>query len=133
MKANLTTLKFGIVALVAVAGAIGAAACSSDDSSNNPGPSLEAGTTSSSGGSSGASSSGSSSGGSGGSSSSSSSGGSSSSSSSSGGNCTPDASANCNSCSTIANGDPSHACSPFGCAGFYDNAAHNVPNPVPSP
>jgi hypothetical protein len=123
MKANLTTLKFGIVALLAIAGATGAVACSSDDSSNNQGPTIEAGVSSSGSGSGSSGSSGGSSG------SSSSSGGSSG--SSSGASCTSDAST-CNSCATIAT-DPSNTCSQFGCAGFYDNAAHGVPNPVPSP
>jgi hypothetical protein len=126
MKANLTTLKFGVVALLAIAGATGAVACSSDDSNGGPGPTIEAGASSSGSGSGSSGSSGSSSGSSGSSGSSSG-----SSSSSSGGSCTSDASV-CNSCATIAT-DPAHTCSQFGCAGFYDNAAHGVPNPVPSP
>ena len=41
--------------------------------------------------------------------------------------------ATCNSCAVTGGNDSYNTCSPFGCAGKYDNAAHGVPNPLPTP
>jgi hypothetical protein len=46
--------------------------------------------------------------------------------------CVRDASPYCNSCVTIQT-DPYNVCSPYGCAGPYDDTAHGVPSPLPSP
>jgi hypothetical protein len=135
MNANHKFLKFAGIALVAVAGPIAALACSSSSGNAAPsepvlegGPDMDSTMPGDEGGSSGSSSgsgSGSSSGSGSGAGSGSSSGGS--------GDSGPDASAVCDPSATVGGANSYNTCSSFGCAGKYDNAAHHVPSPLPTP
>lgn len=132
MKTNMTFLKLAGIALLAMAGSAAASACSSDDNAAPTGPTVldsgsPDGTTGDDSGNAGGDSGGSSSGGD--------SGNGSDAHVDAGPPCTPDggATAICNSCATVGGNDSNNTCSPFGCAGFYNNATHGVPSPLPSP
>ncbi len=126
MNANREFLKLAGIALFAIIGAGAAAACSSDDNAapsqttlgdgaatDSTTPGDETGSSGSSSGSTSGSSSGS---------------GSSGSTSDAGG----DGGALCDPTATIGGSNSYNTCSSFGCAGKYDNAAHKVPNPLPT-
>ncbi len=124
-------LKLAGIALLAMAGSAAASACSSDDNAAPTGPTVldsgsPDGTTGDDSGNSEPDSGGSSSGGDS---------GSGADAKSDAAPCTPDggAAAKCNSCATIGGNDSLNTCSAFGCAGFYNNATHGVPSPLPSP